>query len=64
MFMIYNIQKHRPNGAAAEGGTCVSDYVIRHRALGTSGVSIISRRRRLSSYSVDLGLDLDLVLDS
>ena len=23
-----NNQKHRPNGAAAEGGACVSDYLI------------------------------------
>ena len=26
--MIENHQKHRPNGAAAEGGACVSDDVV------------------------------------
>ena len=24
------ISKHRPNGVAAEGGACVSDYFISH----------------------------------
>ena len=24
---IHKYQKHRPNGAAAEGGACVSDYL-------------------------------------
>ena len=62
--MISNNQKHRPNGAAAEGGACVSDYLISYMFMGAQRIYTYTARtpekkkntRRCIWISLGLGL--------